>query len=94
MICVRITKNEQRHGRFRSFFAGASGDTGIIISDVGIVISGVVGDDIIVVIWVCIGYTVLLCYTLFKTGGQCKKACSERIDILQLLNNSDRIIIE
>lgn len=37
-----------------------------------------VGDDITVAIWECMGYTVLLCYTLFKTGSLAK-ACSERI---------------
>ena len=33
-----------------------------------------VGDDITVAIWECMGYTVLLCYTLFKTGSLAK-AC-------------------
>lgn len=37
-----------------------------------------VGDDITVAIWECMGYTVLLCYTLFKTGNLAK-ACSGRI---------------
>ena len=31
-----------------------------------------VGDDITVAIWECLGYTVLLCYTLFKTGSLAK----------------------
>lgn len=31
-----------------------------------------VGDDIAVAIWECMGYTVLLCYTLFKTGSLAK----------------------
>ena len=31
-----------------------------------------VGDDITVAIWECMGYTVLLCYTLFKTGSLAK----------------------
>lgn len=30
------------------------------------------GDDIAVAIWECMGYTVLLCYTLFKTGSLAK----------------------
>lgn len=30
------------------------------------------GDDITVAIWECMGYTVLLCYTLFKTGSLAK----------------------
>ena len=29
-------------------------------------------DDIITAIWTCVGYTVLLCFTLFKTGGLSK----------------------
>ena len=29
-------------------------------------------DDITVAIWECMGYTVLLCYTLFKTGSLAK----------------------
>ena len=31
-----------------------------------------VGDDITMAIWECMGYTVLLCYTLFKTGSLAK----------------------
>lgn len=31
-----------------------------------------VGDDITGAIWACMGYTVLLCYTLFKTGSMAK----------------------
>ena len=31
-----------------------------------------VGGDITVAIWECMGYTVLLCYTLFKTGSLAK----------------------
>ena len=31
-----------------------------------------VGDDITNAIWSCMGYTVLLCFTLFKTGGIAK----------------------
>ena len=31
-----------------------------------------VGDDITVAIWECLGYTVLLCYTLFRTGSLAK----------------------
>lgn len=31
-----------------------------------------VGDDISNAIWSCMGYTVLLCFTLFKTGGVAK----------------------
>ena len=31
-----------------------------------------VGDDITVAIWEFMGYTVLLCYTLFKTGSLAK----------------------
>ena len=31
-----------------------------------------VGDDISGAIWTCMGYTVLLCYTLFKTGSLAK----------------------
>ena len=29
-------------------------------------------DDIIMAIWTCVGYTVLLCFTLFKTGSLSK----------------------
>lgn len=28
-----------------------------------------VDDDVIKAIWICIGYTVLLCFTLFKTSS-------------------------
>ena len=31
-----------------------------------------VGNDVSVAIWTCMGYTVLLCFTLFKTGGLAK----------------------
>jgi len=31
-----------------------------------------VGDDVSSAIWSCMGYTVLLCFTLFKTGGVAK----------------------
>ena len=31
-----------------------------------------VGTDIIAAIWTCMGYTVLLCFTLFKTGSMAK----------------------
>ena len=31
-----------------------------------------VGDNITTAIWECLGYTVLLCYTLFKTGSLAK----------------------
>ena len=29
-------------------------------------------EDIIMAIWSCVGYTVLLCFTLFKTGSLSK----------------------
>ena len=29
-------------------------------------------DDVIMAIWTCVGYTVLLCFTLFKTGSLSK----------------------
>lgn len=29
-------------------------------------------DDVIMAIWTCVGYTVLLCFTLFKTGSLAK----------------------
>ncbi len=29
-------------------------------------------EDIIMAIWTCVGYTVLLCFTLFKTGSLSK----------------------
>ena len=29
-------------------------------------------EDIIMAIWSCVGYTVLLCFTLFKTGSLAK----------------------
>jgi len=29
-------------------------------------------DDIIMAIWSCVGYTVLLCFTLLKTGSLAK----------------------
>ena len=32
-------------------------------------------DDIIMAIWSCGGYTVLLCFTLFKTGSLSKAVC-------------------
>ena len=31
-----------------------------------------VSDDISTAIWTCMGYTVLLCFTLFKTGSLAK----------------------
>ena len=31
-----------------------------------------VSDDISYAIWTCMGYTVLLCFTLFKTGSLAK----------------------
>jgi len=31
-----------------------------------------VSDDISAAIWTCMGYTVLLCFTLFKTGSLSK----------------------
>jgi len=39
-----------------------------------------VSDDISGTIWTCMGYTVLLCYTLFKTGSL-TKTCSMHIDV-------------
>jgi len=39
-----------------------------------------VSDDISGTIWTCMGYTVLLCYTLFKTGSLAK-TCSMHIDV-------------
>ena len=33
-------------------------------------------DDIIGAIWSCVGYTVLLCFTLFKTGSLAKSIFS------------------
>ena len=35
-------------------------------------------EDIITAIWTCVGYTVLLCFTLFKTGGL--KRCFRRTE--------------
>ena len=32
-----------------------------------------VGTDVVVAIWTCIGYTVLLCFSLFKSGGVAKQ---------------------
>ena len=29
-------------------------------------------EDVIMAIWICVGYTVLLCFTLFKTGSLAK----------------------
>jgi len=34
------------------------------------------GTDIIAAIWTCMGYTVLLCFTLFKTGSLSKSIFS------------------
>ena len=34
------------------------------------------GSDVITAIWSCVGYTVLLCFTLFKTGGLAKSVFS------------------
>lgn len=35
-----------------------------------------VSDDISTAIWTCMGYTVLLCFTLFKTGSLAKSVFS------------------
>ena len=35
-----------------------------------------VSDDISAAIWTCMGYTVLLCFTLFKTGSLAKSVFS------------------
>ena len=35
-----------------------------------------VSDDISMAIWTCMGYTVLLCFTLFKTGSLAKSVFS------------------
>ena len=32
-----------------------------------------VGTDVVAAIWTCIGYTVLLCFSLFKSGGVAKQ---------------------
>ena len=32
-----------------------------------------VGTDVVAAIWTCIGYTVLLCFSLFKSGGMAKQ---------------------
>lgn len=32
-----------------------------------------VGTDVVAAIWICIGYTVLLCFSLFKSGGVAKQ---------------------
>ena len=37
-------------------------------------------DDIIMAIWSCVGYTVLLCFTLFKTGSLAKSVFHRRSD--------------
>ena len=37
-----------------------------------VAIYAVLEDDIIMAIWSCVGYTVLLCFTLFKTGSLAK----------------------
>ena len=31
-----------------------------------------IGDDVSTAIWMCIGYTILLCFSLFKTGSLAK----------------------
>jgi len=35
-----------------------------------------VGSDVVAAIWTCMGYTVLLCFTLFKTGSMAKSIFS------------------
>lgn len=44
-----------------------------------------VGDDITVAIWECMGYTVLLCYTLFKTGSLAKKPVRSALKEVSIL---------
>ena len=34
------------------------------------------GGDVVAAIWTCVGYTVLLCFTLFKTGSLAKSLFS------------------
>jgi hypothetical protein len=46
-----------------------------------------VSDDISYAIWTCMGYTVLLCFTLFKTGSL-PKACSTLTKRGQLWKNT------
>ena len=36
-------------------------------------------DDIIMAIWTCVGYTVLLCFTLFKTGQSRQSSVSSAL---------------
>ena len=37
-----------------------------------------VGTDVVAAIWTCIGYTVLLCFSLFKSGGVAKQIFNAR----------------
>ena len=41
-----------------------------------ILYSIVTGDSGIMAIWTCVGYTILLCFTLFKTGSLAKSVFS------------------
>ena len=66
------------HGaKLPSFFAGPGFQAFLIMICVGIyavLVEGIStsGDNISAAIWGCMGYTVLLCYTLFKTGSLAK----------------------
>lgn len=51
------------------------------------------GGDLSGAIWACMGYPVLLCFALFKTGSL-SKSLFVPISLLQSVNNYGRIIIE
>ena len=52
--------------------SGVAGIYAVLVQNIA------VGDDITVAIWECMGYTVLLCYTLFKTGSLAKSLFGAR----------------
>lgn len=49
----------------------------VCVAIYAVLVQGIaVSDDISVAIWTCMGYTVLLCFTLFKTGSLSKSLFS------------------
>ena len=51
--------------KYLIFFKGRDADA-VLVQNIAL------EDDIIMAIWSCVGYTVLLCFTLFKTGSLAK----------------------
>ena len=63
------------HNYFKSLFAG--GFQGMLIMGCmaiyAVLVQGIAaGGDLMGAIWTCVGYTVLLCFVLFKTGSLSK----------------------